>query len=268
MLFKNLQSQLNANRLYNSSIIESNDLESSLYEIEKFIIQCLFKQKNLQLESCQDYCFISLEKDAKDISIDQIRSLYRFFSTTNSFFDCKIGVIYQAHLMNKYAANACLKILEDTKPYHFIFLITNDASKILPTICSRCMHFINKKELISSDIRSYADAINKILSSTYLDRNAIDFLTSFDTNQSNLCWLSFANYLLKLLSYTMKYKSNIDLPNDINEQEIQIIQIIQKRYNINSLIDKFDEISKIINDTSKFNLDGVSSLILIINLLK
>ncbi|BDA84626.1 DNA polymerase III subunit delta' [Aureimonas sp. SA4125] len=72
------------------------------------------------------------------ITVEEIRKLNRFFRTTTGGGQWRIALIDPADDMNRNAANALLKILEEP-PERSIFLITNHLpGRLLPTIRSRC----------------------------------------------------------------------------------------------------------------------------------
>ena len=72
------------------------------------------------------------------ITVEEIRKLNRFFRTTTSAKQWRVAIIDPADDMNRNAANALLKILEEP-PERSIFLITNHMpGRLLPTIRSRC----------------------------------------------------------------------------------------------------------------------------------
>jgi DNA polymerase-3 subunit delta' len=83
-----------------------------------------------------------LEKDngelARNISVDQIRGLQRLFSTTPSLSGRRIVVIDSADDLERGAANALLKNLEEPPPGTLFLLVTHAPSRLLPTIRSRC----------------------------------------------------------------------------------------------------------------------------------
>lgn len=72
------------------------------------------------------------------ITVEEIRRLNRFFQATTSGGQWRIAIVDPADDMNRNAANALLKILEEP-PARSIFLITNHLpGRLLPTIRSRC----------------------------------------------------------------------------------------------------------------------------------
>lgn len=83
-----------------------------------------------------------LERDsgdlARNISVDQVRGLSRLLSTGASISQRRIILIDAADDMERGAANALLKNLEEP-PRNTVFLLVSHApSRLLPTIRSRC----------------------------------------------------------------------------------------------------------------------------------
>ncbi|MCQ8782619.1 DNA polymerase III subunit delta' [Mangrovibrevibacter kandeliae] len=72
------------------------------------------------------------------ITVDEVRRLNRFFHATTGRDAWRVAIVDPADDMNRSAANALLKILEEP-PARSVFLIVNHApGRILPTIRSRC----------------------------------------------------------------------------------------------------------------------------------
>lgn len=82
--------------------------------------------------------FYFIQPEGSSISIEQIRDFKNSFYLT-SVSDYKTAVIDNAHLLTTEASNSLLKILEEPSGNAYIFLITNQYNKILPTISSRCL---------------------------------------------------------------------------------------------------------------------------------
>jgi DNA polymerase-3 subunit delta' len=91
-----------------------------------------------------DFKIITLtlnEKTGKlrtEISVDQIRELNEWLSLTSQFGKAQFAIIRNAHQLNRNAANALLKSLEEPNPNRFVFLVTEQAFKLPATIRSRC----------------------------------------------------------------------------------------------------------------------------------
>jgi len=98
------------------------------------------------------------ESKIRIITTDQIRQLISSFQLKSLSGGYEIAVLCGADRLNVQAANAFLKTLEEPFPGKLFILLTHDAQKILPTILSRCRHFIFEginRTLIDSDIRDW-----------------------------------------------------------------------------------------------------------------
>lgn len=71
------------------------------------------------------------------ITIEEIRRLNQFFQATSSA-GWRIAVIDPADDMNRNAANALLKMLEEPPARSIFFIVSHSAGRLLPTIRSRC----------------------------------------------------------------------------------------------------------------------------------
>ena len=98
--------------------------------------------KLLIANSHPDLLKIDLEEKATQIKIDQIRESSDFISKTSQQGGYKIVIISSADKMNKNAANALLKNLEEPAGKTLIVLVSNNPHYILPTIRSRCFKFV------------------------------------------------------------------------------------------------------------------------------
>ena len=75
---------------------------------------------------------------ARSISVDQVRSLSRLFSTTASMSPWRVVVIDAIDDLERPAANALLKNLEEPPPKSLFLLVSHASERLLPTIRSRC----------------------------------------------------------------------------------------------------------------------------------
>lgn len=72
------------------------------------------------------------------IIIDQVRELISSMQLTNGLSPRKVALIHPAEAMNRNAANAILKTLEEPVGEVVLLLVSNDASRLSATIRSRC----------------------------------------------------------------------------------------------------------------------------------
>ena len=82
---------------------------------------------------------------ASNRGIEQIREIRDNAIYTPLSLKYKIFIIDEVHMLTKEASNALLKILEEP-PSHVIFMLaTTESNKVLPTIRSRCQHYLLKR---------------------------------------------------------------------------------------------------------------------------
>jgi len=72
------------------------------------------------------------------IIVDQVRELISSMQLTNGLSPRKVALIYPAEAMNRNAANALLKTLEEPAGEVVLLLVSHDASRLPATIRSRC----------------------------------------------------------------------------------------------------------------------------------
>lgn len=85
-----------------------------------------------------DYVWVKPEHSGKAIKIDPIRSLASLLLKTAQQGRHKVVVIEPAEALNRMAANALLKILEEPPAHSVIILISHQPGLLLPTVRSRC----------------------------------------------------------------------------------------------------------------------------------
>jgi len=85
-----------------------------------------------------DSHWVAPEEAGKMIKIDQVRAVVDFVAQTAQQGGRKVVVIEPAEAMNRSAANALLKTLEEPAGAAFLILIADAPGRLLPTIRSRC----------------------------------------------------------------------------------------------------------------------------------
>ncbi len=75
---------------------------------------------------------------ARNITVDQVRSLGDLFDLTPALSPWRVVVIDSIDDLEKSAANALLKMLEEPPANTVFFLVSHAPGKLLPTIRSRC----------------------------------------------------------------------------------------------------------------------------------
>lgn len=75
---------------------------------------------------------------ARSITVDQVRGLHRLFGTTASLSPWRAVIIDSIDDLERPAANALLKNLEEPPPHSLFLLVSHAPDRLLPTIRSRC----------------------------------------------------------------------------------------------------------------------------------
>ncbi len=87
------------------------------------------------------------------ISVDDVRSVGRFFATTAARAGWRICIIDTADDLNHQAANALLKLLEEPPPNALFLLVSHRPGRLLATLRSRCRR-LDFQPLSSADIET------------------------------------------------------------------------------------------------------------------
>lgn len=85
-----------------------------------------------------DLTWVSPQEDSRQIRIEQVRELAAELALTSHAGGWKVGVITPADALNRFAANALLKTLEEPSPRTLLVLVATQPSRLAPTILSRC----------------------------------------------------------------------------------------------------------------------------------
>ena len=77
-------------------------------------------------------------EDSRQIRIEQVRELSAELALTSHGGGYKVGLITPADALNRFAANALLKTLEEPPPRTLLVLVATQPSRLPPTVISRC----------------------------------------------------------------------------------------------------------------------------------
>ncbi len=94
---------------------------------------------------------VNREEGRNEITVDEVRAVEHFISHTTAESDWRIVIIDSADDMNRNAANALLKVLEEPPHNVIILLVNHNPGRLLPTIRSRC-RFLRLKPLAQEDV--------------------------------------------------------------------------------------------------------------------
>lgn len=124
----------------------SEDKEAS--DFIALLSQLLVCDKHEACDHCQscslakkgqhpDIHFLLPEKAMTLIKIDQVRALQDWVYCPPHLGQKRVVVIHPIDQMNRAAANALLKILEEPPPYLYFLVLASELGSVLPTILSR-----------------------------------------------------------------------------------------------------------------------------------
>ena len=98
----------------------------------------LLSDNREDIQNNLDLTIVRPDEDEKQITIEKIRDLGKKMALYPHSAKYKIAIIEQAEKMNKSAANALLKTLEEPSETAILILLTSDSKNTLDTIKSRC----------------------------------------------------------------------------------------------------------------------------------
>jgi DNA polymerase-3 subunit delta' len=78
------------------------------------------------------------QEDSRQIRIEQVRELSADLALTSHGGGYKVGIISPADALNRFAANALLKTLEEPPSRTLLILVASEPSRLPPTVLSRC----------------------------------------------------------------------------------------------------------------------------------
>lgn len=85
-----------------------------------------------------DLLLVVPEEAGRQLRIEQVRELGAELSLTSHAGGYKVGILSPADALNRFAANALLKTLEEPQPRTLLVLVATQPSRLPPTILSRC----------------------------------------------------------------------------------------------------------------------------------
>ena len=93
------------------------------------------------------------------VTVDEIRRVGRFLSMTSHEGGYRVVIVDAADDMNRNAANALLKSLEEPPPRTLFLLVVHSIGRMLPTIRSRCQ-LLKLKPLAGDDLLAALRAVS------------------------------------------------------------------------------------------------------------
>ena len=144
------QDQLNHAYLFSGffgSLEMAQVLATSLFCTDKVGVLPCEKCRNCKLIEQEEFPDVTLIKPVNQvIKTERIRELVGQFSQAGIESQQQVFIIEHAEKMHPNAANSLLKVIEEPQSEVYIFFLTSDEEKMLPTIRSRTQIFHFKKQ--------------------------------------------------------------------------------------------------------------------------
>ena len=222
-IISQLLSLYNDSKLHHAILIDGKEgIGKASFSLE-FVAQIL-ESNNINHPNL----LIISKDDKKEIGVEKIRQISDFVNKSAATNNDKFIIIDSACQLNKSAANALLKNLEEPRSGNYLILICHNIGKILPTILSRC--YIVKSEALSlKDFISATKGYN-----AKLDENQIKFLNEICDGSVALL-LSEGNSLIKI--YQLLLSSFIT--NKLDDELLKIASDKNFNFTIFALIIEF-----------------------------
>jgi DNA polymerase-3 subunit delta' len=85
-----------------------------------------------------DLLMVVPEESGRQLRIEQVRELGGELALTSHAGGYKVAILSPADALNRFAANALLKTLEEPQPRTLLVLVVTQPSRLPPTVLSRC----------------------------------------------------------------------------------------------------------------------------------
>ena len=230
------QDQLNHAYLFSGffgSLEMAQCLAKSLFCTDKVGVLPCEKCRNCKLIEQEEFPDVTLIKPVNQvIKTERIRELVGQFSQAGIENQQQVFIIEQAEKMHPNAANSLLKVIEEPQSEVYIFFLTSDEEKILPTIRSRTQifHFKKQEEKIIHQLEQ-AGLVKKkatLLAQFCQSRaeaeklvNQASFWTLVDESERLLTWL-----LAKKKESYLQVAKLASLVDDKEKQD-QVLRILE-----------------------------------------
>lgn len=131
---------LNEQRLHHALLLHGDHLDSLLAAATELTAK-LLKIPTEKVAGSADFFPLRPEGKMRFINVDKTRELIRHLQHTAHGQHAKVALIFEADRMNKAAANAFLKTLEEPPAGTYLIMVTSRPYDLLDTIRSRCLNF-------------------------------------------------------------------------------------------------------------------------------
>jgi DNA polymerase-3 subunit delta' len=247
-LYSELKKLSSHDQLPCSILVNTNSVNAAFLELIAFAKEEL----DLDLNHYSQNSLIVKPEESGNINIDQIRKLKDLLHQTTTSQN-KVAVILEADSMNINCYNACLKILEEPYGNAYIFLISKNIAKIIPTVQSRC-YKIKSNYPEGANGRSYEGLIE-----AFTKKDMLVIFTKFDLKGN---WGEFAQSCQMMISRMIKFKLEYN-HEELSPEERLLFNKIKS--STEELLFCYDKINSAAADLDKYGLEYKSLAILIFN---
>lgn len=275
-IIKNLKSAVNNNRLSHAYIFDAPEGMGKMLLAKTFAKAVLCENKtgcghcrsciSFDMNNNPDVIYVKSKK--KSLGVDDIREqIGKNIELRPYLYDYKIFIVENADTMTAAAQNAILKTLEEPPHYGVFILISNNISRFLTTVLSRCVVFklkplsINqiKKYLVENNVNSYNAEVFAQYSQGSLGK-AVEMSKSEEFNEIRTAAVTMLSKLkdkdligmFKAVSEADKFRENIQTFLDVFIM-LYRDSIIYKCFDNDKYViqkDKLEEIKKIASQDS------------------
>ncbi len=233
--------------------------ESYPYDLENFRINKNNRSfKLVNNNSSSNLYLIDVQKDKKNIEINQIRELINFCNKSSFNNKPRFILIDNLELMNLNSNNALLRTLEEPND-NIYFILINNSHKILPTIKSRCLSF--RISLSQKEIKDVFSKITNQNTNDLFNQNLIphyfttgDFIKFYNfsiENNIDLTNITLKDLLLKIIDENYYKKETLDINLIYSLIQMYFLNNIKKTKNY----EHYTKFIQAIDNIKKFNLD-------------
>ncbi|AKU79255.1 DNA polymerase III subunit delta' [Spiroplasma turonicum] len=231
-------------QLHHAIIVLSNN-QTILDSCKNDFVRVLFcLNNNIEYDNC-DYCIKnSYQSNFNIATIDGLNSnikkeeilkvINRFSHSSFNFSEKKLYVLRNGESLKENAANTLLKFLEEPTKNTFCLILSNDISKILPTIKSRCLLFN-----ITEDVNI---KLNDNLWDCYNEKNELKLLKYFtdlkNVEKKEVIERLNYNFKIFILKNSLLAEKILDSINNISISNYYILEI---EYLFNIFIKEINE---------------------------
>ena len=262
-------------KVYNKNVkwIECGLTDDAKKEIQKMILAGKAVEENEKTTARR-----------REITVDDIREGMQFLSLKAPENEYRILIIDLADDMNKNAANALLKMLEEPYERSILLLLSENTGKLLPTICSRCRK-------ITLPLLGYNEMLQK-LKELYPTCNYVDLLADLSGGSLGLAKKIYESNAVGIYQKITEFSASIaeldmekvnDFAESISKEselfalfttfwQAHLSALIKKNLSVNknkteNLLDLFEESQKLFRQADTIYLDKKQLIINLILLL-